>query len=388
MQESSETLLGRIATELLAAQSLLNVLPEDPRLALFTSPASAGELRELQRLMEGFGRRLGLRRIKVANLEDLNSVELVLSRRIVDLIGDELDQFLRQVTLPKSASIMADVIAAMPVKTQIRSKDGSRIWTYSYGNPRGCTVVFALPCGVPVGIISRWLMALGRDCRLLTWETRGMFLLEGGFEHRGADVAAQAEDLEALLDHHDVTSANIIGFCGGAVIALLAGIRDERIASLCLFHGDFELGSEAPKTVHQRGIQEILAYSRESRENAAEMYESYTDPGYVLRLKMRRDLAHHLLYPYSSAEVFYRYACLNGAIMATDCRQLLRDLHKPVLVVTSNGDDVAHPEGSRFVSRTVPGAQLYERPLASHLSIFDAPPDVAEIARAFIGAHQ
>jgi pimeloyl-ACP methyl ester carboxylesterase len=240
---------------------------------------------------------------------------------------------------------------------------------------------------VPVGIISRWLAALGQDYRLLTWETRGMFLLEEGFEHRGADVAAQADDLAALLDHNDVTSAHVIGFCGGAVIAVLAGVRDERITSLCLFHGDFELGSEAPKTVHQRGIQEILTYSRESRENAAEMYESYRDPGYVLRLKMRRDLAHLLLYPYASAEVFYRYACLNGGIMATDSRPLLRDLHKPVLVVTSNGDDVAHPEGSRLVARTVPGAQLYERALASHLSIFDGPADVAEIARAFIDAH-
>lgn len=81
------------------------------------------------------------------------------------------------------------------------------------------------------------------------------------------DVDAQAADLFAVMDHHDVTAAHVVGLCGGAVIALAAAaVRPERVTSPSLWHGDH---------------------------------------GFA-------DLAHVVLYPYANAELLYRYRRLDA----------------------------------------------------------------------------
>jgi pimeloyl-ACP methyl ester carboxylesterase len=242
-------------------------------------------------------------------------------------------------------------------------------------------MVLALPCAMPVGIASEWLRALANRFYVITWETRGMFGLDDDFDVLEHGVRSQVADLHSLLEHFHSASAHLMGICGGAAIALAAA-SSERIASLSLWHGDFELGSEAPQTKHRYDLQDVMAIARTSRTHASKLHASFRSPR-VLSSLLREELAHYLLYPYASAELLYRYGILNGNLMQTDCRPLLPRINKPVLVVTSAADQTTHPDGSRFVARNIAGSRLCEFSSQTHLSVFQAPTELVELAVTF-----
>lgn len=204
--------------------------------------------------------------------------------------------------------------------------------------------------------------------------------LDEDFDQRGYDVPTQADDLHAVLDLFDVEAAHVVGLCGGAAVALAAG--SARIRSLSLWHGDYELGPEVPKTNHQQDVQSLMLMAGRQRKRAAGLHAMLRRPATLENL--RADIAHELIYPYASAELLYRYGRLNGAIMTTDCRPLLAGIDVPTLVVSSMADTTAHPEGSVFVASGIPGARLELLPRGDHLAAFDAAPELITLASAFI----
>src|SRR5690348_5120827 len=70
------------------------------------------------------------------------------------------------------------------------------------------------------------------------------------------------------------------------------------------------------------------------------------------------ELAHHVLYPYANAELFYRYCRLNGRLATTDVGRYLAKVHQHTLVVTSRDDETAHPQGSKQVADGLSNARL------------------------------
>jgi 3-oxoadipate enol-lactonase len=173
-------------------------------------------------------------------------------------------------------------------------------------------------------------------------------------DRRGYDVAAQAGDLSAMLDACHVDAAHVVALCGGAAVALAADVT--RVRSLSLWHGDYELGPDIPKTSHQRDVQTLMLMAGRHRNRAAGLQALLSRPTALENL--RADLAHLLIYPYAGPELLYRYGRLNGAIMTTDCRPLLAGVQVPTLVVSSRADTTAHPEGSVFVAAHIAGAKL------------------------------
>jgi pimeloyl-ACP methyl ester carboxylesterase len=272
--------------------------------------------------------------------------------------------------------------------TVAAAPDGSTLRCYAVGPPDGPVVVLVSACGMPVGLLRRWMIGLGDRFRVLTWESRGMFpageALDEDFDQRGYDVPTQADDLHAVLDVFDVEAAHVVGLCGGAAVALAA--RAGRIRSLSLWHGDYELGPEVPKTNHQQDVQSLMLMAGRQRKRAAGLHAMLRRPATLENL--RADIAHELIYPYASAELLYRYGRLNGTIMTTDCRPLLAGIDIPTLVVSSMADTTAHPEGSIFVASRIPGARLELLPRGDHLAAFDAAPELITLARAFVDEAQ
>jgi len=271
-----------------------------------------------------------------------------------------------------------------PAVTVAAAPDGSTLRCYTVGPPDGPVVVLVSACGMPVGLLRRWMIGLGDRFRVLTWESRGLFpaqeTLDEDFDRRGYDVLTQAGDLHAVLDVFDVDAAHVVGLCGGAAVALAAG--SARVRSLSLWHGDYELGPDVPKTRHQQDVQSLMVMAGRQRKRATSLHALLRRPTTLDNL--RPDLAHELIYPYASAELLYRYGRLNGAIMTTDCRPLLATIVLPTLVVSSMVDTTAHPEGSVFVASHIPGARLELLPRGDHLAAFDAAPELIELARAFV----
>ena len=72
-----------------------------------------------------------------------------------------------------------------------------------------------------------------------------------------------------------------------------AARRPERVSSLSLWHGDFELGGAAPKTGHQRNLQALMAMAARGPAGAANVHAVLYRS---LLSSIPPDLAHLVLY--------------------------------------------------------------------------------------------
>jgi 3-oxoadipate enol-lactonase len=348
----------------------------------------------VQTLIDRLACELGMRAPQVvADPSGLVAAELAISNRLGLAALFDRSSSVGDVSDAVVAATVRQARRGLPAVTVAAAPDGSTLRCYDVGPPAGPVVVLVSACGMPVGLLRRWMIGLSDRFRVLTWESRGMFpareappgwaahqTLDGDFDQRGYDVPTQAGDLHAVLDAFDVEAAHVVGLCGGAAVALAAG--SARVRSLSLWHGDYELGPDVPKTRHQQDVQSLMLMAGRRRERAAGLHALLRRPATLESL--RADLAHELIYPYASAELLYRYGRLNGAIMTTDCRPLLAGIDLPTLVVSSMADTTAHPEGSIVVASRIPGARLELLPQGDHLTAFDATPELIELARAFV----
>jgi pimeloyl-ACP methyl ester carboxylesterase len=316
----------------------------------------------------------------VPGTDGLSAVELAVSRRL------RLDRGSLEMDADRLADAAGQALAAFPGRpVVVPSHDGVPLRCWLAGPEGRPAVAIVSACGMPAGLAARWMKALSSSYRVVTWESRGLFAADDGsglYDLGGHSLADQAGDLLAVLDGLGVAEAHALGLCGGAAITLAAAARSDRITSMSLWHGDYDLGGSAPKTPHQQDVQAMLAMASRGREQAAGLHRLMRHPATADRL--RQDIAHYLIHPYATPETLYRYGLLNGMIMTTDCRPFLA-VRKPALVISSAADKTAHPAGSEFIARHLPEAELRMLPSGDHLTAFDAGQELVDLASDFLG---
>jgi pimeloyl-ACP methyl ester carboxylesterase len=266
-------------------------------------------------------------------------------------------------------------------KDTVVSRDGVPLNVYGAG-PGDETVVLVPACGMPAALVETWMRFLARDRRVLAWESRGLFGPAARGGDHAVDAAAQAADLFAVLDHHAVSSAHVIGLCGGAVIALAAAAdQPARISSLSLWHGAYEFVSGSPRTRFQDDLIELMSIAAHSRAAARSVQTAFCQ---VALRTTPAETAHFVLYPYTNPELFYRYCRLNGSIATTDVEPYLAKVVQPTLVVTSEDDETAHPQGSKQVAEGLPNGVLRVEPHGDHSSLFHADTTLMQVAVDFM----
>ncbi|HYS39975.1 MAG TPA: alpha/beta hydrolase [Pseudonocardiaceae bacterium] len=382
--------LTRIAHSLTDVTALLAAVDEPIRVApVDTDDVTPTTVAAVQSVLDRLTGQLDLSTPRVVpDSACLWSAELAVSDHIG--LGALADQAEALLSLPDGVFDQLTEQASRAARTArragvwLRASDGAPLRCYSSGSPSRPTVVLVPACGMPVGLIERWIQCLATSFHVLTWESRGLFGTDEMFDQRGQDLARQADDVFAMLDGFGVRRAHVMGLCGGAAIALAAA-ASPRIISVSLWHGDYELGDQAPKTAHQQDVAALMTLAGRDRSRAAALHNLFRKPATLA--KLRRDVAHLQLYPYVSPELLYRYGRLNGAIMTTDCRPLLAAVTQPTLVVTSMLDTTAHPDGSVYAARQLLNADLRLMPDGDHLAAFDAAPPLVELAQAFVTEH-
>lgn len=376
---STPRALLSLAQAMLDTASLTRVVPDRVRVAP-VGPLPPGGLPTLQRTLARVTDALELPGVDVVSDTDgLSAVELAMSGRLgLDRGGLDID-----------AGQLGDVVrqarAAFPgPPVVVLSHDGVPLRCWAAGPEDRPAVAIVSACGMPVGMTAGWMAALSSSYRVVTWESRGLFAADDGTgigELGGWSLDVQAGDLLAVLDGFGIPWAHALGLCGGAAIALAAAARSNRITSMSLWHGDYELRGEAPKTAHQQDVESLLAMVSRGQRQAAGMYRLMRRPATLEGLP--QGIAHYLIHPYATPELIYRYGLLNGAIMSADCRPLLTTA-QPTLVVTSETDTTAHPAGSKLVAARLPRAELRTMASGDHLTAFDAGTDLIDLARAFL----
>lgn len=265
----------------------------------------------------------------------------------------------------------------------VTAPDGMEFPAYATGDPGRSPLVIAPATGMPVELSMPWITALATEFRVLTWETRGLFHdVETSGERGGWGVQDHARDLVAVLDSFGVEEGHVFGMCSGAGVALaVAADRPHRVWSMSLWHGDFELGSAGPKTLHQQDLEALMTDVATGAVTAESVHASL---GQALLDSTPDDLAHLVLYPYASPSLLHRYCQMISVGMRTDVRGHLAGIKAPTLVVTSETDTTAHPEGSKYVASELGEGTLHVLPEGDHLSLFRAGPALVALATDFI----
>lgn len=277
-------------------------------------------------------------------------------------------------------------------RREIRSFDDAVLNVYGAGDLQSQPVVLVSACGMPARLCDHWMHFFEKHHCVITWETRWLFDRSMEAYALRYDVGAQASDLFAVMDSFGVKRAHLMGVCGGAVIAMSAAAdRPERVSSLSLWHGDFQLGPDSPSTDHQRNLRVLMAMAGTNRASAASVRDLFSestrrDNGQTPISRISADRAHLVLYPFATSELLYRYAKLNGSIMDTEVHNLLPRVGVPALVVTSADDDITHSTPSIRVAEGLSNATLHLSQRGNHISVFDANEECAALAADFVSA--
>jgi pimeloyl-ACP methyl ester carboxylesterase len=385
--------LERLTRAVLDVRPLVNALESPVRVVPMNEDGdavaqSAGQsIFELEQLLTTVATRAGAPRLRLHTAAaDLTVIEQVVSKQL--RLEDYREVSARVSELcPASINEIVDHVLDDTFERRYRCSrvaafDGAPLRAYTSGEAGSKVVIIVLPCGMPAQLCPRWLDFLGKDYFTITWETRGLFAEPENFDALSCEVAAQAEDLFAVMDHFAVQSAHVMGLCGGAAIALkAAAAQPARVCSLSLWHGDFNLGVNSPQTTHQRHLRALMTIGSGSRSQAVSLHKLFQQS---MMINVRADLAHLVLYPYATPEVLFRYAKLNGSIMHTDISEWLGSVTQRTLVVTSEADSTTHPESSIRVAKALANATLHVEPVGDHLSLFDAEPHITTLATQFI----
>ncbi|WP_062148169.1 alpha/beta fold hydrolase [Streptomyces curacoi] len=390
--------VARLATAVLSVKPLVEGIAAPVRVVpvartAVASPVdrSPGQWRALRALLDRVARRAGVDGLLLSGgegFDDLRVFERVVSERlaladVLDSVGvvpvDRLGEVDRVVT-----DALADTFEAYCRKETVTSPDGVPLNVYAAGEGEE-TVVLVPACGMPAALAENWVRFFTRDRRVLTWESRGLFGAAGHSAEHDTDIHAQAADLFAVMDHHDVRDAHVIGLCGGAAIALVAAAgQPSRMRSLSLWHGAYGFAEDYPKTSHQQGLIELMTAAARSRSAAQAVHAAFCQ---AILTSTPADVAHLVLYPYASPELLYRYCRLNLGITGAPVEPYLARVEPPTLVVTSRDDDIAHPVGSQRVADGLPHGQLRVEPHGDHISLFTADDSLLRVAEDFMARH-
>jgi len=153
------------------------------------------------------------------------------------------------------------------------------------------------------------------------------------------------------------------------VIALsAAAAHDNRVTSLSLWHGDYNLGDNNLRTTHQQNFEWLMEAAALDRQEATDLQAMFLDQATLATTP--EPIAHVVLYPYVNPELFYRYARLNDALNKTELASRLARINVPTLVVAGDADETTHIGGSRYIAASIDDATLHVEHNGSHLAFF------------------
>ncbi|KPA90304.1 putative hydrolase or acyltransferase of alpha/beta superfamily [Pseudomonas asplenii] len=305
----------------------------------------------------------------------LSSFEYFISRKICEALDYRYDHFDddEESTAFKRALKHFDFSGAAPhiEALHLTTRDNVALSVYAGTHRERPAIVLALPCGMPFDLCRDWFDALSERFFVVTWETRGLFGACESFDGIAVDTQAQVADLISVMNHYELSTAHLMGICGGAVIALsAAAAHGDRVSSLSLWHGDYNLGDDNLRTAHQQNFEWLMEAAAQDRHEASDLQTMFLDQATLATTP--EPIAHVALYPYVNPELFYRYARLNDALNKTELASQLARVAVPTLVVAGDADATTHIGGSRHIAASIEEATLHVERDGSHLAFFES----------------
>jgi len=364
-------MLRHLAIHLPDPMCLSFLAPDNGLLPEQASPS----VRATERAVNAAFARIGVRTVQYLHGGEaqLSSFEFFISRKICQALDYRYDHFDDVEEVKAFGRLLKhfEFSGAVPeVETlHLTTRDNVSLSVHASTDRERPAIVLALPCGMPFDLCRDWFNALSERFFVVTWETRGLFGSCASFDQVAVDTEAQVADLISVMNHYELSTAHLMGICGGAVIALsAAAAHDNRVTSLSLWHGDYNLGDNNLRTTHQQNFEWLMEAAAFDRQEATDLQAMFLDQATLATTP--EPIAHVVLYPYVNPELFYRYARLNDALNKTELESRLARINVPTLVVAGDADETTHIGGSRYIAASIDDATLHVEHNGSHLAFF------------------
>ncbi|MGA8132956.1 MAG: syringomycin E biosynthesis aminoacyltransferase SyrC [Pseudomonas gingeri] len=364
-------MLRHLAIHLPDPMCLSFLAPDNGLLPEQASPS----VRATERAINAAFARIGVRTVQYLHGGEaqLSSFEFFISRKICQALDYRYDHFDDTEEAKAFGRLLKhfEFSGAVPeVETlHLTTRDNVSLSVHASTNRERPAIVLALPCGMPFDLCRDWFNVLSERFFVVTWETRGLFGSCASFDQVAVDTEAQVSDLISVMNHYQLPTAHLMGICGGAVIALsAAAAHDNRVTSLSLWHGDYNLGDNNLRTTHQQNFEWLMEAAAFDRQEATDLQAMFLDQATLATTP--EPIAHVVLYPYVNPELFYRYARLNDALNKTELASRLARINVPTLVVAGDADETTHIGGSRYIAASIDDATLHVEHNGSHLAFF------------------
>lgn len=338
---------------------------------------ASADVRATERAVNAAFARIGVHTLQYLHggAAQLSSFEYFISRKICEALDYRYDHFVNEQETTAFRRLLKhfDFSGAVPeIETlHLTTRDNVSLSVHASTDRERTAIVLALPCGMPFDLCRDWFNALSERFFVVTWETRGLFGPCSTFDQIAVDTEAQVADLISVMNHFELSRAHLMGICGGAVIALsAAAAHGNRVNSLSLWHGDYNLGDNDLRTPHQQNFEWLMETAANDRQEASDLQTMFLDQATLATTP--EPIAHVALYPYVNPELFYRYARLNDALNKTELVSRLAKITVPTLVVAGDADATTHIGGSRHIAAAIEDAILHVEENGSHLAFFES----------------
>jgi 3-oxoadipate enol-lactonase len=235
-------------------------------------------------------------------------------------------------------------------------------------------LVFINSLGTDFRIWNDVVGRLGERYRMLFYDKRGHGLSEA--TPAPYAMADHVNDLAALLDHHHIEKAAIVGLSVGGLIAQgLAALRPDLVAALVLCDtahkiGTAEFWNARIDAVLENGIESI----------AGGVLERWFTPEY--RSPENPDFVGYRAMLTRSPVQGYVGTC--AALRDADLTESTRALKVPVLCIVGNQDGSTPPDLVRSTAELISGAEFRIIADAGHIPCVEQPAAVADLITTFL----
>lgn len=219
--------------------------------------------------------------------------------------------------------------------------------------PQRPYVVIALPFGSRPSVAQRLCSRLSTRFNVLTWQTRSIVdEAAGDMEEIILTPDMHADDLAHLLRYFGVGTCDVIGFCSGAGIALLAAARHpSRINRMVLVCGEYMVPPRlCPRTSFQRDVDCLLPLAAVDRPTAALLWEKIAAAPDPADLDLDEDVA----LPFSTPEYLYRHGVNYVGYSRVDFLTVATSVTQRALLISTADDRQVSSRTSELIAERLP----------------------------------
>jgi pimeloyl-ACP methyl ester carboxylesterase len=244
-------------------------------------------------------------------------------------------------------------------------------------------LTIVLPFGLRAKAAGELCARLSPHFNVLTWQSRSIIdCPEGAAGEIVLTPHMHANDMVQVLRHFRVGTGNVVGFCSGAGIALLAASEWRRmIDRLVLVCGEYMLPPEiCPQTNFQREVDSLLPLAAIDRRSAASLCEKLK----ISRSKAESEFDEEVVLPFSNPEYLYRHGINYLTYRQVDFRDVAKSVPHRTLLISTENDKQVTVQSSRHIADLLPNRKEHIVLPGDHYEILRGRAEMVDALTAFL----